>query len=331
MTTTDQTEQTYSGEIRARKKWVVVLLTFLCPGLGSLYIGQMLRGLMINLLFLMALEVFIIAWSLGQFFPLLPFAVLVAGWLVFSALLALDNIRRIDAIDDYVLRGYNHWTLYLVTFLLSFLVPIALTVGFSAENLWHFESVNSNAMYPTIQAGDTVLTDLNAFHEHPPDVGDVVAVNTPKGPDTEFLRIVATPNDVIEMDGNDLSVNQTPVRQSPLKPEQITHANLDASGDLRPMVEHNNGERYVIAASASTFSAYSLDPNKLGQNAYFLLADNRSQTPDFGAKHGQHDPRDSRNFGPLRGSDFHGVPRYIFWSRAPDGSVRWERIGLRVR
>lgn len=331
MTTAEQTEPSYSGETKTRKKWVVVLLTFICPGLGSLYIGQMLRGLMINLLFLMALEIFIIAWSLNQFFPLLPFAVFLGGWLLFCTLLALENLRRIDTFQNYILRGYNHWTLYLVTFLLTFLLPIALTLNFGAKNLWHFESVDSNAMYPTIQAGDTVLTDLNAFRDAEPGVGDVVALKTSESPSKDFLRIVATPNDIIEMDGNTLTVNENLIRQAPLEPDEILGTNLDEASELLPMVEHNRGHRYVVAASASTFSSFSLPPNKLGSNAYFLLADNRSQTPDFVEKGLQNDPRDSRNFGPVGSNDFNGVPRYIFWSRAPDGSVRWERIGLRIR
>lgn len=331
MTTAEHTEPDYTGEIRERKKWVIVLLTFICPGLGSLYIGQILRGLMINLLFLMALEIFIIAWSVTQFFPLLPFAVFVAGWLLISALLALENLRRIDANKPYILRGYNHWTLYLVTFLLSFLLPIALTIGFGKQNLWHFDPVDSNGMYPTIQAGDTVLSDLNAFRTGPPEVGDIVALKTTDGPHNDFLRIVAAPNDIIEMDGNALTINENPIGHTALKPEDIRGANLDKSSELRPMVEHNRGHRYVIATSPITFSGYTLPPNKLGNDAYFLLADNRSQTPDFVEKGVHRDPRDSRNFGPVGSSDFRGMPRFIVWSNAPDGSVRWERIGLRIQ
>src|SRR5690554_308279 len=331
VTTAEHTDLEYSGEIRERKKWVAVLLTFICPGLGSLYIGQILRGLMINLLFLMALELFIIAWSLTQFFPLLPFAVFVAGWLLISLLLALENLRRIDAQKPYILRGHNHWTLYLVTFLLSFLLPIALTIGFGAQKLWQFDPVNSNAMYPTIQAGDTVLSDLNAFRNGPTEVGDIVALKTSDSPHNDFLRIVATPNDIIEMDGNSLTINETPVRHAPLKPEEILGANLDQTSELRPMVEHNRQHRYVVATSPITFSDYSLPPNKLGNDAYFLLADNRSQTPDFVDQGVHHDPRDSRNFGPVGSADFRGVPRFILWSSAPDGSVRWERIGLRIQ
>src|SRR5690554_5187320 len=176
---------------------------------------------MINLLFLMALEIFIIAWSLTQFFPLLPFAVFVAGWLLISLLLALENLRRIDAQKPYILRGYNHWTLYLVTFLLTFVLPIALTLNFGAKNLWHFEPVHTNAMYPTIQPGDLVLTDRNAFRAAPPSVGDIVAVKTTKGPSHDFLRIVAQPDDIIEMEGQTLTINENEVRQAPIQPEEI--------------------------------------------------------------------------------------------------------------
>jgi signal peptidase I len=321
-------EQTYSGEFRDRKKWIAVLLTFICPGLGSIYVGQLLRGLMLNLVFLMALELFIIAWSLLKFFPILPFLVFLVGWLVFSTLLALENVRRIEQTEYYVLKGFNHWTIYLVAYLLSFVAPIALTIGFTTDNLWQLNTVETGAMYPSIQPGDTVLTDLNAFNAEPPGRGDVVAVDTPGSGRTNFLRIVATPGDIVRMEGNTLYVNDQAVGQSPLQIGEVTQSNLDQESGLLALVEHNQDSRYVIAVSPRVFSALTLPPTRLEPHQYFLLTDNRSQIPIDG---GQKVIRDSRNFGTVDGREIEGTPRYIFWSRGPDGAVRWERIGLRVR
>lgn len=326
----------YTGETRARKKWVAVLLTWLCPGLGSIYLGRMLRGLSINLLFLVALELFVLLWSLQKFFPLLPFAVFVTGWLVFSTLLALEHVREIDAQPTYPLRAYNHWTIYIVVFLLSFMVPIALTVGFTETYLWRIDPVRSAAMYPGLQPGDSVLVDLTALKKQPAERGDVVAVQLPEQSDPDFLRVVATQGDLVRMEGDTLYVNDEAVARSPLQSEDPNLKDTDDDSAILAMVEHNQGSRYVIAVSPRVFSGLVLPPTQLEADRFFLLSDNRSQIPIQDARAGStpaHSTaiRDSRNFGALASGELLGKPRYIFWSRAPDGSTRWERIGLRVR
>ncbi|MFP4599629.1 MAG: signal peptidase I [Persicimonas sp.] len=330
-------ETAYTGETKPRKKWVAVALTFLCPGLGYMYVGQFIKGLTVNLLFLLLLEGFIIALSVLKFFPLLPFLVLAGGWLVFTGLIASEVAARAEeAGDGYVLQGYNHWTIYLVAFLLSYLVPIALTANFTTNNLWRLERVDNAAMYPTIEPGDTVLVDLTAFRTDAPERGEVVATgagasaNSAADRDSplEFLRIVGVHNDVVRMEGNTLYVNDDAVGHSPLDEAQVAESELDGETGLLAWVEHNQGERYVISVSPRVYTELTMEPARLESDEYFLLADNRSQVPVDGR---EADIRDSRNFGEVAGSNLVGVPRYIFWSTDPDGSVQWERIGLQVR
>ncbi len=324
----------YTGETQPRKKWVAVLLTFLCPGLGYMYVGQFIKGLTVNLLFLLLLEGFIIALSVLKFFPLLPFLVLAGGWLVFTGLIASEVAARAEDVGDgYVLQGYNHWTIYLVAFLLSYVVPIALTANFTTNNLWQLEGVDNAAMYPTIEPGDTVLVDLTAFRTDAPERGKVVATtaadeSSNKDDSLEFLRVVGVHNDVVRLEGNTLYVNDEAVGHSPLDEAQVADSELDGETGLLAWVEHNQGERYVISVSPRVYTELTMPPTRLESDEYFLLADNRSQVPVYGQ---EADIRDSRNFGEVAGSDLVGVPRYIFWSTGPDGSVQWERIGLRVR
>lgn len=326
-------DATYNGETKRRSKWVAIALTYLCPGLGYMYVGEFIKGLTVNLLFLLLLEVFVISFSILKFFPLLPFAVIVAGWLLFSTLIALDIGQKAEQLDnEYVLKGYNHWTIYLVAFMLSFLVPIVLTLDFTRSNLWSLERVENGAMYPTIQPGDTVLVDLNAFREEPPVRGDIVATEKSEGDDAQFLRVVGVQDDVVRMEGNTLYVNDGEVGRSPLDAEQIAHAELDKENGLLAWVEHNQGERYVISVSPQVYTELTMPPTRLAADEYFLLADNRSQVPIQGEQSEKRGDRirDSRNFGKVSGPELEGVPRFIFWSRGPDGSIRWDRIGLRV-
>jgi signal peptidase I len=318
----------YKGETKHRKKWVAIALTYICPGLGYMYVGQFIKGLTVNLLFLLMLEIFIISLSILKFFPLIPFVVLVVAWLVFATLIAAEVGQQAEeAGGDYVLQGYNHWTIYLVAFLLSFVVPVVLTVDFTQSNLWQLETVENGAMYPTVQPGETVLVDLNAFRESAPVRGDVVATTPPEADGMQILRVVGVHQDVVRMEGNTLFVNDEAVGRSPLDAGAVAHADLEEDSGLLAWVEHNQGERYVISVSPRVYTELTMPPTRLEPDQYFLLADNRSQVPVQGEKASI---RDSRNFGNLDGDRLDGVPRFIFWSVGPDGSIRWDRIGLRV-
>jgi signal peptidase I len=322
---------TYAGETKPRHRSTAILLTFLCPGLGYMYVGEFIKGLTVNLLFLLMLEVFLITFSVLKFFPLIPFIVLVVGWIVFASMIAVDIGRRAEDLgDDYVLAGYNHWTIYAVVYLLTFLVPIGLSLDFTTNHLWRLETVDTAAMYPTLEPGDTVLVDLNAFRDYAPARGDMVALEPPGSEAVEFLRVVGVHEDIVRMEGNTLFVNDEAVDHSPLAEDQLpADAHLDDSEELLAWVEHNQGERYVISVSPRVYTELTMPPTRLEPDEYFLLADNRSQIPL-----GDDDEaaiRDSRNFDQIDGERLVGVPRYVFWSRDDDGSVRWERIGLRVR
>lgn len=344
-----KSQENYLGETRERKKWVAVLLTFICPGLGLMYVGQMLHGLLINLLFLLSLELFIIWWSLAKFFPLLPFLVFMAGWLGFSSLIALENIRRVEAKKDYVLKAYNHWTLYLVVYLLSFILPISLSVAYLSNNFWRIDSVQSAAMFPGLQPGDVVLSDINELQIRPPERGELVAARPPGAGEVDFLRVVATNGDLVRMEGDTLYVNDDPITQSPLTDEAADGSGFDDSSELLAMIEYNQGSRYVISVSPRVFSNISLPPTELEPDRYFMLTDNRSQVPlglgedglaegtsESGAQKSSRQAtaekiRDSRHFGTISGQDIKAKPRYIFWSTSPDGRIRWDRIGLKTQ
>ncbi|MFW5968773.1 MAG: signal peptidase I [Persicimonas sp.] len=319
----------YKGETKRRNKWLAAALTFLCPGLGYMYVGRLIKGLTLNLVFLLALESFLIALSILEFFPLLPFAVLMVGWLVFSALIAADVYRRAEEIgDDYVLEGYNHWTIYAGAVLLSFVVPIALTFNFATNHMWSLERVEDAAMYPSIQPGDTLLVNRTPFGMGPPERGRLAAVDPPEGDGLRPLRLVAMPGDEVRLQGNSLYVNDEPVDHSPLDDDQVVRADLDEESDLLAWVEHNDGQSYVISVSPREHSELEVSPIDLGEDEFFVLADNRSEAPAVGA---EARVRDSRHFGQISSDRIVGVPRYVFWSTNPDGSIRWERIGLRLR
>jgi len=318
----------YEGETRPRSRWLAAALTMVCPGLGFVYVGQLLKGVTVNLLFLLMLESFVIVFSILKFFPLLPFLVIMLAWLIFSGFAARSVVGQIDAEEPYVLRGYNHWTIYSVIFLLTFVVPIGATAQFIGTYLLDFDHVATSAMYPTIQAGDTVLVDMSAYRNAPPKRGDLVAVQPDGDDDFQILRVVGVQGDRIKIESENVFVNGEPLERSELDKKNMVAGKLEGDGDYLALVEHNHGNRYVISVSPRAFNAARIPQTRLEQGQFFVLADNRSQVP----KDREKDIRDSRNFGPVPLEAIEGEPVYIAWSTDPStGETRWDRIGLRTQ
>lgn len=313
----------YRGETKPRVPRVGVLLTILCPGLGYMYVGQFLKGLTITLLFLLMLETAVVVFSILKFFPLLPFLVVVTAWLVFTGFVAHDVARKCRE-EDYLLKGYNHWTIYATVFVLSYLVPIYATVHFMSRYLVGFDRVESIAMVPTIHADDVVLVDKSAYRNRTPRRGDLVAFR--RDGDSFVLRVVAVEGDVVRIEGETVIVNSEPLERAELTDLSSRVPLLEGEGDLLAMVETNHGSAYVISVSPKAYSAHSIPPRKLDDGELFVLADNRSQV----SLRGRARIRDSRDFGPISIDEVTGEPLYIAWSSHDDGT-RWARIGLRTQ
>lgn len=317
------TEIEYQGETKTRKLWLAALLTALAPGLGYVYIGELVRGITINILFIVAIEIFIIAFSLLHFFPLVPLLVFGAAWATFVVLFVLDIRARLDrSSNDYVLKTYNHWITYTITFVLTFLAPVFVTTHLVSTHLIAFHDVTDSAMFPSLRTGDTVLVDQSAFRGRSPDRGELVALESDRG-HMLTLRVVAKEGDVVRVEGETIFVNEEPLTHANLDPEP---AELGEFSNMLAMVEDNGGSRYVISVAPRAFSAIEIPPTEIPEDQYFVLADNRSQVPVGKTRRAI---RDSRNFGPVSTTRLVGKPLYIAWSRSTQG-VRVERIGLKL-
>ncbi|MEM1347727.1 MAG: signal peptidase I [Myxococcota bacterium] len=325
--------QEYLGETKPRLMQVAVLTTLVCPGVGYMYIGRMVKGLTVNFLMVLMLEAFVIAWTVLDFFPLLPALVVAVAWGTFSALAALDVRQTLleEGTEAYVLRSYNHAVMYVLAGALSFALPLWMTYSVTFEELWLVTSVRHDGMYPTLLDGDVVLIDRNGYEEEDPKRGEVVAIASDK-PDApvHLLRVVGAPGDTVRIEGDMLYMNDEPVEQIPFEVSEPIAGRTKAPEDVREMVERNQDTQYVISLSMRSTNQYTVTPTDLEEHQMFLLSDNRAQRPIADAS--APSIRDSRDFGVIHTDEVLGRPQFIIWSRDPgDGSVRWGRIGWRVQ
>lgn len=323
------TELDYLGETSARPVHVAMLLTLLCPGVGYMYVGRLIKGITINFLFVLLIELFIILMTALKFFPLLPLGVLVCAWLVFAALCALD-VRDIileeDIQQEYLLKPYNHWLIYVLVGALTGAAPVLASAQLTERHLITLVTVRHGGMYPNILPGDVVLVDRLAIPPKGPMHGDLVAVSAEKpGAPTHILRVVALQDDIVRVEGDMLFLDEEPL-------ERTTYEEADAARHAHPgmfvMMEQNHQARYLISMARRSLSNASVSPLRVERERVYLLLDNRSQAP-LGERQGK--LRDSRNFGQLKLETLRGKPRHILWSSDPEtGLTRWDRIGLRL-
>ncbi len=111
--------------------------------------------------------------------------------------------------------------------------------------------VEGDSMLPTLQDGDREFVHRWIYLVRRPQRGDVVAVNLPDDDDLSVKRIVALPNESVQIHDGRVWVNDRPLAEPYLSPQGHTH-----SGALR-----NRACR-------------------VAKDCYFVLGDNRDVSLD---------------------------------------------------
>jgi signal peptidase I len=113
--------------------------------------------------------------------------------------------------------------------------------------------VNGASMEDTFHTGEYLIVDQVSYRFNEPEAGDVIVFRYPRNPSTFFIkRIIGTPGDTINIDGNVVTIINE---------------------------EHPNGfildEQYITPMSPNTFIS-----EELGDREYFVMGDNRDHSSD---------------------------------------------------
>ncbi len=210
-----------------------------------------------------------------------------------------------------------------------------------------FVHVSSNSMNPTLKAGDYVLVsrlsyffglpdrvpffnfrlpdNLKLFYKSP-SVGDIVILNMPLVDENKryVKRIIAVPGDVVEVRGDDVTVNskiavRSDDNDNPAKCDSwgTTCITIPAKGDTVHITRSNahlykNAGFYINASQKIAIA---------DQDYYFVAGDNRAVSLD------------SRLWGIVPRNNIIGRPILIFWANynSIDGpEIDYNRIGTWV-
>lgn len=261
---------------RERVAGFAAFLSFVMMGLGQLYNGQLRRAMVFFALEILAVVlVATIATSLLSFHGvmILYFWVLIyVGIKFFAVIDAFISARRIGVVE---LQRYNRWYVYLSVFL----VPVIFQMVFEIPVASY--SIPSGSNQPTLLVGDYVFADKTAYHDQPPERGDVVVFKHPKYNQTEYIkRIVGMPGDTIQVSGGILHINGEPVGRKKLgdvKFQSYGGINLQAAEYVETLpngVEHRIWEMSDEDMLDNT-PVYLVPPGH-----YFMMGANRDQSLD---------------------------------------------------
>lgn len=275
-----------------RKPWLAGLLSVVVIGLGHVYAGKAMKGVLLYL----GQTLLLVAWMVVFAFYLDRAVLIVAAasGLLFILYVLVDAIRSAKkSSDGYTLKHYNRWYVYLACWALaSFIIQPVLSMTLKSNVIQAYR-IPARSMKPTLLVGDRIFTCKMSYKKDTPRRGDIVVFKYPVDPSKDFVkRVIGIEGDTVEVRDKKLFLNG--VLQAE---EYVNHVDdRTLPGQLPP--RDNFG------------------PVTVPSGALFVMGDNRDNS------------HDSRFWGFVSLDKVRGKVRHIYWSWDGKGKkVRWDRIG----
>jgi signal peptidase I len=279
-------------------RWLAIVascLTSFFPGTGLLVFRRQRRDLLWPAAGLLLWS--IAALGAGSRLSLVAMLVVVPTWLggIVATCLASAANRN---------RGSRAWALALALVAGNF----ACGKSVKAFMLEAFQ-IPAGSMIPTLLIGDHIFVDKRATR---PSRGDVIVFHYPLSPDTDYIkRVVGLPGETIAIRHDEIFIDDKPL------PRRALDEACEFEGrPCRYSEEQADGHTYRVINDPDRIS--DLEPRTIPPDGYFVLGDNRDHS------------NDSRVWGTVPQRLVVGRAVDIWYSREPDGPVRWKRIGHRI-
>ncbi|MHC4461576.1 MAG: signal peptidase I [Planctomycetota bacterium] len=300
-----------------RKPLTAVILSLIMPGLGHVYCGKIVRGLI--LAFLSSICIPVIFGTLSVSHSSVRIAVIIVAliaslvvWLV-AVIDSWYTAKHTSA--DYILKDYNRWYVYIILILMGTGGSTQITFNVKANLVEAFRvPVASN--YPTIVPNDRILANKLAYKNSDPKRGDLIVFLNPDDRRINYIkRVVAIAGDTVEVKDGQLYVNDQKLRRQMLPKSTLDNIRIKVRGELLQgdVFEEINGDaKYKIFLAGAPHDETSTDFAKITipKHHCFVLGDNRNLS------------RDSRHFGPVPLATIKGRADYLYFP-----AKGWSRFG----
>jgi signal peptidase I len=298
-----------SDRTAGREPWLAVALSLFAPGVGQIYCGEIVRGLVLFLASLMFIPLVVLAALSPPATPvlvaLLLTALFVLGAYFYAVLGAYRSACKLR--EHYEPREYNRPLVYV----LFLLVGVLYSVGgaWCLPQVFEAFYLPTESMAPTFLVGDHVLADKLSFRRVLPKRGDVVVFRVPRKPGTTWIkRVIGLPGDTVEVKDGEVFVNGKRLERDRVPASSF--GGIAGIPEGQVFVESNAGSRYLILIGKEKNPDYT--KTIVPEGGFFVLGDHRDRSLD------SRDPE--LGFVPL--GNILGNAPYIYY---PAGS--WDRFG----
>lgn len=290
-----------ASKIKPRKPRIALLMS-VCPGLGQMYAGRLVRGIALYITLIIASWLAAIAFMyvdnriISIFFLSVPFAGIL--------LIALDAFYCAKKQpQDYRLAWFNIPWAYAGVFLLLLVTANPLMDIFVGKNVIRAFYVTTAGMTPTILVNDILVINKLAS----PKKGDIAMIEFSKSTEKSaqltnimekrlISRIIAGPGDTLEIRGKDVFVNG----------EKLVDPYAYYSNEVN--MTNINDEMNKFG------------PKQVPADSYFVLGDNRNFSMD------------SRILGFIDKNRIGGKATKVFWSWSlAQNAIQWDRTAKTLK
>lgn len=190
---------------KRRRPMAALLLSFITPGLGQLYNGQLKKGVILYLIGFLLIAVLLFSGLFLQFYGMLFSLVILVLFFLFVLFDALIGAVKLKEIT---LKPYNKGYLYVIIFLISGFVIQPLISSSIRNNFVRAYKIPSTSMEPSLLAGDHLIANMRIYKKEKPNRGDIVIFEYPKDPSKDYLkRVIGLEGEKVEMVRNKIYIN----------------------------------------------------------------------------------------------------------------------------
>jgi len=310
------TEETVNIKYR-RLPWLAVVLSWIMAGLGQIYCGRFVKGLIFTFLVCIFIPVFFGALSVGPsslrvMVIIVSFIISIVIWLV-AIIDSWHTAKHTSA--SYTLKDYNRWYVYVLLVLMGTGGSTQIAFNIRTTLLEAFR-VPAASCYPTIVPNDRLLANKLAYKNQDPKRGDLIVFLSPKDRRDNYIkRVIAIAGDTFEIKDGQLYINDEQLQRQKLAQSALDNIKVEVNGEpLEGEVfeESNGNSQYKIFLAGPPHNQSPTDFAKITvpEHHCFVLGDNRNFSYD------------SRQFGPVPLATIKGRAEYLYYP-AKD----WSRFG----